>query len=281
MNNLIDAKELACNLDRCTIIDCRGDLEMKEYGCKVYETGHIPGAQLMNVDWLVKPACEHGGVCPLPDMEEFAKHMQELGIKKDKPVVVYGENNQISYVSRLWWMLKYIGIEDVRLLVGGMDQWKELDLPVTTEKTAVDIEKLDIDLKPEMVATIEDIYEAIETGDYTLLDARPPFKYAGTKDEPLAGHLPGAINVFFGRLFTEDGKVNEVEVKKIVKEIKDLNKPTVAYCNSGIAAQYISNILSDYGIYPKVYIGSLSDWMSYDGNTLVKGVNQDGNKAEK
>lgn len=272
MKNLIDAKTLAKNIDKYTIIDCRGDLDIKDYGHKVYEEGHLPGAQMMNVEWMFKPACKHGGFCPLPDINEFAKNVQKLGVQKDKPVVVYGDNNQISYVSRLWWLLKYIGIKNVSLLVGGMENWKKLNLPITKEKTKNEEKDLVVELQKDMLATIDDVKEIINNDSAILVDARPPFKYNGTKDEPLAGHLPGAVNIFFGSLFDKDGQLDEEKIKTAVAKIKELGKPTVAYCNSGVAAQYLTNLLCDYGITPSVYVGSLSDWMSYEGNVLEKGA---------
>lgn len=272
MKNLIKPAELLENYDNYTIIDCRDDSDFRGCGLKAYKEGHLPKAQVIDVDWLLKPAGVHGGVSPLPKMEDFAKIMEGLGIGNEKPVVIYGHNNDLSFAARLWWMLKYIGLEDVKLLLGGFVKWQELGHPVNTEDEPKNERgTIEINIQEDMLVGIEDVYEAIEKESFTIMDARPEALFKGEGMEEWTGHLQGSINIPYCEFF--DGELNLLEdkVKEAAERVKAMQRPTIAYCYSGLTAQYLSLLLNEYGIYPRVYVGSVSDWISYEDNSLLRG----------
>src|SRR6478609_12215499 len=122
--SLISVDELKAHLGKTIIVlDCRFNLMDKAQGLTLYRQGHIPGAFYLDLEQdLSSPIQTHGGRHPLPHFEQLEKKFRSLGISQHSTVVVY-DDSRMAYAARAWWLLKYMGHEDVRILDGGFNRW--------------------------------------------------------------------------------------------------------------------------------------------------------------
>lgn len=277
MKNFITPAELSANLDNYILLDVRG------YGD--YKLSHIPGAFVIDMERdLSGPVCEHGGRHPLPDMDGFAKTLEVYGITKDSQIVVY--DSWIFLCGRLWWMLKYLGISNVKVLAGGIERWVREGHPLTMEPTKVPTESstLEYKINTSMTMTRDEVFLASKSQSLIIVDARAPERYSGAVEDTfdgMTGHVPTAINHFFGHLFTQEGPRNDEELRKEFKDILDsqskaeqnnvAKKPIVSYCGSGVTACLTMLAMSEIGIESALYVGSSSDWVTYEGFPLTTG----------
>ena len=129
---LIEAEELAASLGEpaLCIIDCRFDLARPAYGRSAYADEHVPGALYADLNRdLSAPVTATSGRHPLPEPEEFAARLRGWGVNRNSLVVAYDDGNSM-YAARLWWMLRWLGHDHVRVLDGGMRRWLQLGLPL-------------------------------------------------------------------------------------------------------------------------------------------------------
>lgn len=277
MNNLVSSKWLKDNIDNenIVILDCRFNLMDKEYGKKAYESGHIKGAKRVDIETqLSSEVKEHGGRHPLPSIEELKNTFENIGISNDSIVISYDEGD-LSGASRLWWILKYLGHDKVYVLDGGLEAFKDLGGEISTEDEKSTKGNLNINLQENMKVDMEYVRERLEDKNVVIVDSREYKRYIG-EFEPVdkkAGHIPGAINCFWMDILKkDDDKVflkSEEELKKQFSELMDFNE-VIVYCGSGITACPNSLALSEVGIKHKLYLGSFSDWISYDENRVEK-----------
>lgn len=277
MNNLVSAKWLKDNIDdeNIVIIDCRFNLMDKEYGKKAYEKGHIKGAKRVDIETQLSSVVkEHGGRHPLPSIEELKNTFENIGISNDSIVISYDEGD-LSGASRLWWILKYLGHDKVYVLDGGLEVFKDLGGEISTEDEKYTKGNLNINLQENMKVDMEYVRERLEDKNVVIVDSREYKRYIG-EFEPVdkkAGHIPGAVNYFWMDILEkDDDKVflkSEEELEKQFSELMDFNE-VIVYCGSGITACPNSLALSEVGIKHKLYLGSFSDWISYDENRVEK-----------
>lgn len=277
MNNLVSSKWLKDNIDNenIVILDCRFNLMDKEYGKKAYESGHIKGAKRVDIETqLSSEVKEHGGRHPLPSIEELKNTFENIGISNDSIVISYDEGD-LSGASRLWWILKYLGHNKVYVLDGGLEAFKDLGGEISTEDEKSTKGNLNINLQENMKVDMEYVRERLEDKNVVIVDSREYKRYIG-EFEPVdkkAGHIPGALNYFWMDILEKDDhKVflkSEEELKKQFSELMDFNE-VIVYCGSGITACPNSLALSEVGIKHKLYLGSFSDWISYDENRVEK-----------
>ncbi|TCO75195.1 sulfurtransferase [Marinisporobacter balticus] len=272
MKNFINTKCLFENLekDHIVIVDCRFDLFDPEYGRSVYEAAHVEHAFYldMNTD-LSGEKKEHGGSRPLSDLDVFRKKLEHMGIDNDTTIVIYDEH--LDGTPRLWWFLKYLGHEKVYVLNGGMRAWAQQGYPITKEIPKV-IKKGKYNIKVDESIFCDRTYvkERKDLDDVILIDARAYERYTG-ENEPLykkAGHIPGAIN-YAWKNNIENGFFKRKEA--LEKDFKEIMKyeEIIFYCGSGIAACVNCLALNEIGIHSKVYIGSFSDWISYEDHLIA------------
>lgn len=255
------------------IIDCRFDLTNPEAGWSQYQQGHIPTAIYLDLEKdLAGPVQEHGGRHPLPDIQEFVEKMGSYGVDEKKHVIVY-DNQSGAMAARCWFLLTYLGHPQVSLLEGGYDHWVQQGYPISDERPIPEKTKFVPHLQPSMVASMNDVKEAIGEGAI-LIDSRAPERYQG-KEEPLdikAGHIPGAENHFWKRNLAEGQYWKSVEQLQAdwADTLKGAEKP-ILYCGSGVTACVNLFALYRVGIrQAKLYPGSWSDWISYPDNPIVR-----------
>lgn len=275
MKNIVTLDWLKKHLndENLVIFDCRFDLKDAEYGEKAYSKAHIPNAILINLEKdLTGEKSEHGGRHPLPDMKMFAERMHDLGVCNETKVLIY-DDGDLSGASRLWWMLKYIGKEEVFVLEGGIAAWIKHNMPMSQvanlgRSCGV---PLDIKLNDNMNCNMEYVKENINKDDVVIVDSREKDRYLG-KIEPVdtkAGHIPSALNYFWKDNFQDI----ELKSKEALEErFKDLKKykEIIVHCGSGITGAVNVLVLEELGINSKLYAGSWSDWISYEENEIVQ-----------
>ena len=173
MSNFITPNELLACLDEVIILDARGYQD--------YKKGHIKGSYAVDLNKdLTGPLGEHGGRHPLPDMERLAHTFESYGITRDSKVVVY--DSWLFLAGRLWWMLRYMGLTDVRVLSGGVERWVKEGHSLTKEPTPLPAEPsvFNYELQTHMVMSRDEVLKASESGDHVIIDARAPFRYDGS-----------------------------------------------------------------------------------------------------
>ena len=275
MRNLIDCQTLSQRLDtpNLVVVDTRFDLKDPAAGRQQYLGGHILGAVYLDLDDdLSGSPQQHGGRHPLPETDAFITTLEQVGIGNDSHVVVYDDSGGL-FAGRLWWMLKYLGHDAVQLLDGGLSAWQAGDYPTTQEVSRPLRADFTPQPRPDMVADIDEVRRKLEDPNTLLVDARGPDRYRGDNEpmDPKAGHIPSAINLpFAGNL--EGGRFKDpaalAERFELVSEAEDV----IVYCGSGVSAAHNVLVLDDLGKRDvKLYVGSWSDWSSYDENPVEAG----------
>jgi len=275
LKNFINAHWLHEHLEdkNIVVVDCRGDLFDSEYGKKVYNDGHIKNAFFIDINKdLSKKTDGHGGRHPLPDIEAFKDKVESMGINDDTFVVAYDEI-RIAGAARFLLLLKYIGHEKNYLLDGGIKNWIENGYILETELPIAKKAKHNINLNNDILSDVTEIKEKSGKEGFVVVDSRTPQRYRG-EVEPIdkkAGHIPGAKNYFWKESLKSTGEIKEVEeLKERYKELEDYQE-IVIHCGSGIDAAFNYFLMDEIGLKSKVYIGSWSDWISYEDNEVAIG----------
>jgi thiosulfate/3-mercaptopyruvate sulfurtransferase len=257
---------------RLAIVDCRFDLMNPDAGRQAYLRAHIPGARYADLNRdLSAPIAAHTGRHPLPEPESFAVRLEALGIDNDTQVVAYDDANG-SIAARLWWMLRWMGHGAVAVLDGGFKAWtaaggglqsgaaEPAQIPPRTRRF---IPRIDADA---VVGTAE-LERGLRDPHALLVDARAEERYAGTVEpiDPVAGHIPGAVNhPFTANLDAEGRFLPPAELKRRWRERlagRD-SQHLVAMCGSGVTACHNLLSLEVAGLGGgKLYAGSWSEWI--------------------
>lgn len=261
--------------EQIRVIDCRFRLGNPEEGRDNYVQGHIPGAVFFDLEKdLSGPVEKHGGRHPLPDVTILKARLEDAGINNDHTLIVY-DAHEGAFASRFWWLLKYIGHEKVFILAGGFNAWREAGFPVEQKVKQFPISKFSIAERIEMLASYEEVKNIVQndSGDTVLIDSREAKRYLGLEEpiDRIAGHIPTAINKPW-----MDGLVNGRFKPKAEQEERfagiSKDQSLIVYCGSGVTATPNIIALKEAGYKNvRLYAGSYSDWVSYEGNRVEKG----------
>jgi thiosulfate/3-mercaptopyruvate sulfurtransferase len=271
---LISVGALAALLDSSdplVVIDCRaGSPEDPQAGRRAYLTGHIPGAFYFHLEEdLSSPMGEHGGRHPLPDPKLLAAKLGVAGVGPGVMVAVADETG--AHAARCWWLLRWLGHENVAVLDGGYRAWTAAGLPLTTDRPSPVRRTFVPSPRSEWVATMPDVLD--RPADQVVVDARSAPRFAGQPDplDPKPGHIPGAVNRFWGDGLNPDGTwKSPVEQAARFADLPD-GAHLIHQCGSGVTA--CGNLLAmaiaglDGG---RLYVGSWSDWCTYPENPIEK-----------
>lgn len=259
--------------ENLVIVDCRADLFDQDYGKRKYEEGHINGAFFVNVkkDLAAEPKT-HGGRSPLPELESLKEKLESIGISNDKTIVAYDEA-LLAGAERFWWMLKFLGHEKVYILNGGINAWTEAGNTLVKEVPAAEKGSFIISPREDIRTDVHYVKNNLHNKDLAVIDSRAPERYRGEIEpiDPKAGHIPGAKNYHWKDVLDEKGcfKSRE-ELEKIFKNLKEYDE-VVLQCGSGIDACGNFVAMDEIGFKPKLYVGSWSDWVSYEDNPVATG----------
>ncbi|QJD85980.1 sulfurtransferase [Cohnella herbarum] len=262
--------------ERVVIADVRFSPKDAHYGRNAYDEGHLPGAVFIDFKAdLTDPAGEHGGRSPLPSPERLAGLFGGLGIDGLTTVVVYEDGNGPA-ASRLWWILKYLGHDNVYVLDGGYSAWTAAGFPVTQETSVPEVRAFIPAVRPELLADVNEVRAASERRvSAALVDSRDANQYLGLEApfDPVAGHIPSAANFFWKDSLNEDGSWKTPEqLRESFSGLGSSSDEIIVYCGSGISATPNVLALQEAGFTNvKLYSGSWSDWISYSENPVATG----------
>lgn len=260
-------------LENTVVVDVRFQLNDAEAGRKAYLESHIPHAVYLDLNKdLSGKAEKHGGNHPLPDMDMFAAKIGNIGIDHDTTVVIYDQRNDM-FAARLWWLLDYMGHDNIYLLDGGFEKWVEQGHKVSSELPSLSTKDFQPNFRENQVADIDEVKEKLDNKSAVLIDSRGKDRYLG-KTEPLypkAGHIPGAKNYFWKNVLDENGNwKNDTDLQENFSSLSKDDEIIVS-CGSGVSACPNVLALKSAGYRNvKLYPGSFSDWISYEENEIEK-----------
>lgn len=239
-------------------------------GPQHYLAGHIPGAVFVDMETeLAAPPSPARGRHPLPDIAQLEKCARSWGIRQGDAVVVYDATGGMA-AARAWWLLRWAGIADVRILDGGLPGWTRADGALATG-TEPDPEPGDVALTPGHLPVIDADAAARWRGH--LLDARAGERYRGEVEpiDPRAGHIPGAVSAPTAENLDASGRF------RAAAELRDrfagfTAEPVAVYCGSGVTAAHQVAALAVIGIEAALYPGSWSQWSNDPKRPVATGA---------
>lgn len=236
-------------------------------------TAHIPGAVFFDIDAVSDRQSDLPHM--LPDPTTFATAAGDLGLRRDKPVVVYDALGLFS-APRVWWTLRVMGYPQVFILDGGLRAWTAEGRPTESGAATPRPVALDAIYNPALVRDVEAVRAALADGSAQVVDARPAPRFRGEAPEPRAGvragHMPGALNVPFAPLVDESGRLKSESDLRAAFAVVDLEKPIVTTCGSGVSAAILALALYELGRPDvAVYDGSWTEWGGRQDTEVVTG----------
>ncbi|MGR8007740.1 sulfurtransferase [Streptomyces hypolithicus] len=243
------------------------------HGRPAYESGHIPGAVFVDLDAELAAPPGSGGRHPLPDVEAFGAVMRRAGVRRDTPVVVYDAAKGWG-AARAWWLLRWTGHPDVRVLDGGLAAWEgplEAGVPAPAAGDFVPV--------PGAAALLDADGAAELARSGLLLDARAGERYRGEVEpiDPVAGHIPGAVSAPTTQNVAPDGRL--LPAAELAARFRALGAGEATavgvYCGSGVSAAHQVLALEVAGIPAALYAGSWSEWSADASRPVATGGGAD------
>ncbi|MCS4295670.1 thiosulfate/3-mercaptopyruvate sulfurtransferase [Comamonas sp. BIGb0152] len=275
------------------VFDCSFELAQPAAGAAQFAQAHIAGAIYANLDKdLSAPhgALSHGqtitatdlgdpasgGRHPLPSRERFAVWLSQVGFRNDMQAVVY-DRNGVNYAGRLWWMLKWAGHDAVAVLDGGLQAWQAAGGAIEAGESASHFQS-NFELRPALrtLKTAAQVQQALGA-QQTVVDARAPARYRGEVEplDPVAGHIPGALNRLFTTNIGPDGRFKPAaELRAEFDALLAGHDPqtVVHQCGSGVSALPNLIAMEIAGYAPTaLFAGSWSEWCSDPSRPVEKG----------
>jgi thiosulfate/3-mercaptopyruvate sulfurtransferase len=269
------------------VFDCSFDLARSEAGGEMFAQSHIAGAMFADLDRTLSAkgdrqltGAQSGGRHPLPPRASMAQWLRDVGFRQGMQAVVYDRQSS-SFCGRLWWMLKWLGHDAVAVLDGGLNAWTEAG--GSTESGAMQAlpaqQAGDFALRESLVTLMqaEQVLQNLGRATQTIVDARATPRFKGEVEplDPVAGHIPGALNRPFNLNLDANGKFKpatqlraEFEALLGARGIETV----LHHCGSGVTA--IPNILAMRiaGIGPgALFAGSWSEWCSDPARPVARG----------
>jgi thiosulfate/3-mercaptopyruvate sulfurtransferase len=261
------------------ILDCRFDLAAPDAGKQAYLRQHIPTARYVDLNRdLSAPVAPATGRHPLPRPEQLALVFGRLGISSDTQVIAYDELNG-SFAARAWWLLRWLGHEKAAVLDGGWRGWLEAGGAFESGEPRAPARAALFLPRPDAAAVVSaaEVLEASLDPRRLVVDARAPERFAGLIEpiDPVAGHVPGAINHPFTANLREDGRfLAQPELARRWRERLGSTAPAdvITMCGSGVTACHDLLALELAGLPgAKLYAGSWSEWIRDPQRPIARG----------
>jgi thiosulfate/3-mercaptopyruvate sulfurtransferase len=235
-----------------------------------YQQKHIKGALYVDLNNDLAAVTEdaaNGGRHPLPSIQNFAELLGKLGIAPDRHVIVYDDKQGSNAAARFWWMLRAVGHAKVQVLNGGLQAAEaagiELVSGIETPQSVIAYPVTNWQLP---LADINEVRNAVENGTNVIVDVRDPERYLGLTEplDPVAGHIPTAINIPFKGNMDDAGLFLSPEVLREKYETifkSHAADDVIVHCGSGVTACHTLLAIAAAGLpMPKLYTGSWSEW---------------------
>lgn len=266
---LIDSHTLALHIHdpQWVVVDCRFALSDPGAGERAYRAGHIDRARYAHLnDDLSSPVTPHSGRHPLPDPQRLAAKLGEWGIDNSKQVIACDDSFG-AMAARLWWLLRWLGHDAVALLDGGLPRWTREGRPVTKDLPVVTPATFTPHVRNELWVDANVVARVVKQDDWLVMDARAEERFNGEREmlDPVAGHIPGAINLPFEDNLHVSGRFSSAEELRELYEgqIGNVNpEQVIQMCGSGVTACHNILAMEHAGLSgAKLYAGSWSEWI--------------------
>lgn len=282
MNNqiLVSCEELAAHLDDpdWRIIDCRFDLAQTESGREAYREGHIPGAIYAHLDEDLSGRIDSTtGRHPLPDPDDLQETFSRWGIGPDTQVICY-DSQQNAFAGRLWFLLRWLGHARVAVLDGGLRKWEQEGRQLTTDTPPIERREFRGIPNNALLISSDDILDHLDADDTCLIDVRKEERFSGDEEpiDPVAGHIPGAVNLCWEKNLDAGGCYLPAEAlnKMYSRILGDTPvKQCAVMCGSGVSACQTLVALELAGVSgTRLYAGSWSEWIRDPGRPVEIGL---------
>jgi thiosulfate/3-mercaptopyruvate sulfurtransferase len=277
---LVSTADLAAHLDDpgWVVFDCRHDLKDFKRGAAVYGEGHVPGAYFARMeDDLSGPKTGQNGRHPLPDPRTFAEFLAARGVRAGSRIVAYDDIGG-QYAARLWWMARWIGLQNAAVLDGGYPKWLAESRPVSGDVPAPRIGSVNPRPDAAMIVTTDEVVAGIPQPDLVVLDARAPERFRGETEpiDPVAGHIPQARNRFFKANLNPDLTFRPPEELRaeFSQALAGAAPGHVAHqCGSGVTACVNLLAMELAGLKgSRLYAGSWSEWIADPSRPIARGA---------
>lgn len=253
------------NQENLIILDARAGKDAHQN----YLEKHIKGARFVDLEKDLATAssdASKGGRHPLPDLFDFAKTLSELGISENSRIVIYDDKNGANAAARCWWMLFAFGIENVQVLDGGFQIAEKAGLEMNSGPEHFHQTTIRIPEKWQLpTADIDEVEHLLSEKSATVIDVRDAYRYNGESEpiDPIAGHIPGAINIPLTENLTKNGTFLQPEILKenYQKILNNYPEKLIIHCGSGVTACHTILAMAYAGMeIPALYVGSWSEW---------------------
>lgn len=257
--------------DGVRVIDCRSQLQDTDWGRRQYLAGHIPGAVHAHLDQDLSGPIIRGttGRHPLPEPATLAGTFRQWGIGPNTRVIAYDDAGGV-YASRLWWLLSWLGHDHCQLLDGGLPAWLAAGFPLRSGDETVPAQAFIGVLQAGHTVDAQTLLA--RTPEQVLIDVRGPARYAGREEpiDPIAGHIPGAINLPFTGNLAADGRF--LPAGALRARYAAVGNQAVSYCGSGVTACHAIFAMALAGLPPaRLYPGSWSEWITDPARPIAVG----------
>lgn len=256
------------------VLDLRYYLGKPGRGHEEYRQGHIPGSVFVELEdvFAAHPSADTvGGRHPLPSTEALQAGLRAAGVGDGEMIVVTDQGNQMG-AARAWWVLRDVGITAVRVLDGGLRAWRAAGFPVTAEIPTVEpgtVQVAGFGNTPQVVAS--DIAAVLADG-HQVVDVRAAARFRGETEpiDPVAGHIPGSVNLPAEHL---DGDLGLLPADQLAEALASLRPGDVISCGSGVTASKVILAAEQAGLTGlRLYPGSWSDWISDPSRPVATGA---------
>jgi thiosulfate/3-mercaptopyruvate sulfurtransferase len=265
--------ELIATDPRVRVLDVRWRLDEPD-GRPAHLAGHIPGAVYVDLE---RELAEHGapvteGRHPLPSPARLQEAARRWGLDDGDTVVVYDDLSSLS-AARAWWLLADAGVADVRILDGALQAWVDAGFPLEAGDVVPGPGEITLSRGRLRRIDIDDAARLARDG--VLIDVRAGERYRGEVEpiDPVAGHVPGAVNRPTGENLGADGRfLSPAELRRPFEALGARpGEPVGVYCGSGVTASHTVVALTLAGFEPALYAGSWSQWSNHPDRPVATG----------
>ncbi|NRO96193.1 sulfurtransferase [Paraburkholderia sp. NMBU_R16] len=273
------AERLASAPESVLVFDCSFDLANPDAGEKAYAGGHIPGAHYLHLERDLSGAkTGKNGRHPLPDRAALVDMLASHGLMQGQQVVAYDAQGGM-FAARLWWLLRWLGHDSVALLDGGLQAWQGAGYTLETEPAGRKQGNFKAGAPLAVTVDAHALEQNLTTHERLVVDARSPDRYRGENEtiDPVAGHIPGAVNRFFKDNLGPDGRFKPAHtLRDEFKAVVGSTQPehVVLQCGSGATACHNALAMEIAGLHgAALYPGSWSEWCADPSRPVATGPN--------